>query len=163
MGLMDKVKAQAAQLAQMTQEAALEGKAKLDQAQSGRRGDALLRSLGAAVFAERTGRGTPDSQAKIDKLIEDISAYERDNGLNLADPPAVAPQPSFPADPPSPFPGPAPSPFPGAGATSFPAGGATFFPAADDAAPSQMPTFFQSPEEPGTPQSGGPGGFPPES
>ena len=66
MGLMDKVKAQATQLAQMTQEAALEGKAKLDQAQSGRRGDALLRSLGAAVFAERTGRGTPDSQAKID-------------------------------------------------------------------------------------------------
>ena len=130
--------------------------------EQGHRGKRPVRA-GDRSFAERTGRGTPDSQAKIDKLIEDISAYERDNGLNLADPPAVAPQPSFPADPPSPFPGPAPSPFPGAGATSFPAGGATFFPAADDAAPSQMPTFFQSPEEPGTPQSGGPGGFPPES
>ena len=86
MGLMDKVKAQANQLAQKTQEAAQEGKAKIDQAQANRRGDALLRQLGAAVFAERTGRGTPDSQAKIEELISAISAHERENGLNLASP-----------------------------------------------------------------------------
>jgi hypothetical protein len=151
MGLMDKVKAQAAQLAQMTQEAALEGRAKLDQAQSGRRGDVLLRSLGAAVFAERTGRGTADSQAKIEQLIADISAYERDNALNLADSQPVVPQPSFPADPPSSFPGPA--------ASSFPAAGNPYFPGAGDTAPAQMPTFFQSPEEPAGP---GAGAFPPE-
>jgi hypothetical protein len=84
MGLMDRVKAQATQLAQKTQEAAAEGKARLDQAQANRRGDALLRNLGAVVYAERTGRGGPDSQAKIDKLIDDLSAHEKENGLNLA-------------------------------------------------------------------------------
>jgi hypothetical protein len=96
MGLMDKVRAQANQLAQKTQEAAQEGKARLDQAQANRRGDALLRQLGALVFAERTGRGTPDSQAKIDELINTISTHEQQNGLNLAQP--TVPPPGSPAD-----------------------------------------------------------------
>jgi hypothetical protein len=77
MGLMDRVKAQANQLAQMTQDAAQEGRNRIDQAQAARRGDALLRQLGAAVFADRTGRGTPDSQAKIEQLIGEISAAGR--------------------------------------------------------------------------------------
>jgi len=87
MGLMDRVRAQATQLAQQAQDAAQEGRARLDQAQAARRGDVLLRQLGALVFAERTGRGTADSQARIDQLISDISAHESQNGLNLADPP----------------------------------------------------------------------------
>jgi hypothetical protein len=91
MGLMDRVKAQAAQLAQQAQDAAQEGKNRLDQAQAGRRGDMLLRQLGALVFAERTGRGTADSQARIDQLISDISAHESQNGLNLTDPPQGGP------------------------------------------------------------------------
>jgi hypothetical protein len=91
MGLMDRVRAQATQIAQQAQEAAQEGKARLDQAQAGRRGDMLLRQLGALVFAERTGRGTADSEARIEQLISEISAYESQNGLNLADPP----QPGF--------------------------------------------------------------------
>ncbi len=99
MGLMDKVKAQASQVAQKTQETAQGGKAKLDQAQANRRADALLRQLGAAVYAEHAGGGTGDSQAKIDKLINDISALDRENGLNLADQsqPSV-PQPGSPPD-----------------------------------------------------------------
>src|SRR5580704_7169371 len=150
MGLMDKVKAQANQLAQKTQEAAQEGKAKIDQAQANRRADALLRQLGAAVFAERTGRGTADSQAKIEQLISDISAHERENGLNLTSPQTTVPQPGFPADPPSPFPGPAGSQFPPAGGgpdagTSFPPPGESFFP------------------PPGDPEPGSTSGFPPES
>jgi len=88
---MDRVKAQATQLAQQAQEAAQEGKARLDQAQAGRRGDMLLRQLGALVYAERTGRGTSESQARIEQLINEISEHERQNGLNLADPP----QPGF--------------------------------------------------------------------
>jgi hypothetical protein len=153
MGLMDKVKAQANQLAQKTQEAAQEGKAKIDQAQANRRGDALLRQLGAAVFAERTGRGTPDSQAKIEQLISDISAHERENGLNLTPTQPTqpnVPQPGFPADTPGPFPGPAGSTFPPAGSssdagqpfpppgggpdagTSFPPPGQSFFPPPGD-------------------------------
>jgi hypothetical protein len=160
MGLMDKVKAQATQLAQKTQEAAQEGKAKLDQAQANRRGDALLRQLGAAVFADRTGRGGPDSQAKIDQMINDIATHERENGLNLAgdqsQQPGV-PQQNFPADPPSPFPGPAASTFPDAGTSSFPDAGSTGFPdqgstPSKDAGPSAFP-------DSGT---GGQNFFPPE-
>ena len=179
MGLMDKVKAQATQLAQKTQEAAQEGKAKLDQAQANRRGDALLRQLGAAVFAERTGRGTPDSQAKIDKLISDISAHERENGLNLTADQAqpAASQPNFSADPPSPFPGPAASSSPNTGTTSFPDAGGTSFPDAGSspapdasaAFPASAPVFFPAPgdageggELPGM-GSAGVSGFPPES
>lgn len=97
MGLMDRVKAQASQLAQQAMDATQEGKAKLDQVQAQRRGEAMLRQLGAAVFAERTGRGTPDSQAKIDQLVSAISAHEQANGLNLTTDPASAPggQPPF--------------------------------------------------------------------
>ena len=84
MGLMDKVKAQATVLAQKTQETAREGKAKFDQVQATRRADAMLRNLGALVYAERTGRGTPDTQGQIDRLVADISAHEAANGINLS-------------------------------------------------------------------------------
>jgi hypothetical protein len=140
MGLMDRVKAQATLAAQKAQEAAQQGKDKLDQAQANRRGDAMLRQLGVIVYADRTGRGTPDSQAKIDKLINDISAHERENGLNLAADPAQQPgaqqpgaqqpgaqqQPNFPGGSPGPFSGGATSTPPGAGGTD--AGPTTFAP-----------------------------------
>ncbi len=84
MGLMDKVKAQATVLGQKAQETARDSKAKFDQAQAKRRGDVLLRNLGAAVYAERTGRGTPTTEADIDRLIADIKAHEAENGISLA-------------------------------------------------------------------------------
>ena len=62
MGLMDKVKAQATVLAQKTQETARDSKVKFDQAQAKRRADVMLRNLGAAVYAERTGRAAPGTQ-----------------------------------------------------------------------------------------------------
>lgn len=98
MGLTDKVKAQATEVAQKTQKTAQTGKAKYDQAQASRHADAMLQQLGAAVYAERTGGGTAGSQAKIDKLVNDISAYERDNGLNLTARP-VGGQSGSPPDP----------------------------------------------------------------
>jgi len=173
MGLMDRVKAQATQLAQQTRDAAEQGKAKLDQAQASRRGDQLLRQLGALVFAERTGRGTPDSQGRIDQLINDISAHERENGLNLTgdqtqQQSGVPPQPTFPPDPPSPFPGGGPTneygqtPFGGGqgsagdqGSTSFPGSGTTSFP---DAGTTSFPDAG-----PSAPESGGGSAFPPEA
>jgi hypothetical protein len=88
MGLMDRVKAQANQLAQQTREAAQAGQQKIDQVQAQRRADAMLRQLGVHVFAERTGRGTADTQAKVDQLVTDLTAYERENGLNLTAEPA---------------------------------------------------------------------------
>jgi hypothetical protein len=129
MGLMDKVKAQATVLAQKTQETAREGKAKFDQVQATRRADAMLRNLGALVYAERTGRGTPDTQAQIDRLVADISAHEAANGINLSaeptDPQAGRPgggQPqSGPAGGVPPQAGPAGEGFPpSASSTSFP-------------------------------------------
>jgi hypothetical protein len=84
MGLMDKVKAQATVLAQKGQETAREGKVKFDQAQAKRRADIMLRNLGAVVYAERTGRGTPGTQADIDRLVADIKAHEAEHGISLA-------------------------------------------------------------------------------
>jgi hypothetical protein len=97
MGLMDKVKAQAGQLAQKTQETAREGKARLDQAQANRRADMLLRNLGALVYAERTNRGTPGTDDQVNKLIGDISAHEAENGINLAQKSANVPPQGGPA------------------------------------------------------------------
>jgi hypothetical protein len=85
MGLMDKVRAQGSQLAQVAQDAAREGKVKLDQAQAKRRADALFRDLGAAVYAERTGRGSPDSQERIGRLVDALSRQEADQGLGETD------------------------------------------------------------------------------
>jgi hypothetical protein len=139
MGLMDKVKAQATVLAQKTQETAREGKAKFDQVQATRRADAMLRNLGALVYADRTGRGTPDTQAQIDRLIADIKAHEAANGINLSAEPtdphadrpeggppqsgpgAGVPPQSGPATGVPPQPGPAGEGFPpSASSTSFP-------------------------------------------
>jgi hypothetical protein len=83
-GLMDKMKAQANQIAQKTQETARDGKVKFDQAQAKRRADAMLRNLGAVIYAERTGRAGADSQAQVDKLVADISAHEAENGISLS-------------------------------------------------------------------------------
>jgi hypothetical protein len=96
MGLMDKVRAQSTQLAQMAQETAREGKVKLDQAQAKRRADAMFRDLGATVYAERTGRGTPDSQGKIDRLVDALSRQEASQGLG--DPDGSTPGGSTPGD-----------------------------------------------------------------
>ncbi len=85
MGLMDKVRAQSTQLAQVAQDAAREGKVRLDQAQAKRRADALFRDLGAAVYAERTGRGTPDSKGRIDRLVDALARQEADQGLGDPD------------------------------------------------------------------------------
>ena len=83
MGLMDKVKAQATTLAQKTQETANAGMAKLDSTQASRRSDAMLRSLGAAVLAERTGRATAETAGQIEKLISDLTAHEAQHSINL--------------------------------------------------------------------------------
>ena len=89
MGLMDKVRAQGTQIAQMAQETAREGKVKLDQANAKRRADAMFRDLGATVYAERTGRGTPDSKDKIDRLVEALSRQEASQGLGDPDGTAI--------------------------------------------------------------------------
>jgi hypothetical protein len=92
MGLMDRVREQAAQVAQRTaqatQEAAQQGKAKLDQAQAKRRADAMFRDLGAAVYAERTGRGGTDTADKIERLVTALQQQEAEQGLGDSNGPA---------------------------------------------------------------------------
>lgn len=83
MGLMDRVKAQATVLAQKTQDTARDSKARFDQVQAKRRADAMLRNLGAAVYAQRTGRSTAETDAQVDKLVGDLSAHETEHGVNL--------------------------------------------------------------------------------
>jgi hypothetical protein len=72
--LLDKMKEQAAQAAQKAQEAAQRGQAKIDEVQAKRHEDALLRDLGAAVYAERTGTAGSGNAGEIDRLIADITA-----------------------------------------------------------------------------------------
>jgi hypothetical protein len=85
MGLMDRVKEQASQLAQKTQvvaqEVAKEGKARADQIQAKRRADAMFRELGAAVYAERTGRAGTDTADKIERLVRALQEQETQDGL----------------------------------------------------------------------------------
>lgn len=85
MGLMDRVKAQATQVAQKAQEAGKAGQAKLDQVQAKRKADSLLRDLGAAVYAQRTGSGGPDAAAKVDQLVTELRNYEAEHGSVLDD------------------------------------------------------------------------------
>lgn len=82
MGLMDRVKTQATGLAK-------DSKAKLDEVQARRRADAMLRDLGTAVYAERTGRSTAETDSKIDKLVADLAAYETEHGVNLTGGPSA--------------------------------------------------------------------------
>src|SRR5260370_34028352 len=76
---MDKVKAQANALAQQ----ANAGMAKLDKRPVQRKSDALLRSRGVAVLADRTGRGNPGAGQEIDRLIAEITQHEATNGIDL--------------------------------------------------------------------------------
>ena len=61
----------------------------------------MFRDLGATVYAERTGRGTPDSQGKIDRLVDALSRQEASQGLGDPDgsaPPGSTPPGDTPAD-----------------------------------------------------------------
>src|SRR6266567_1874776 len=79
MGLMDRVKQQASTLAQQ----ANQGMAKLDNLPAQRRADAMLRSLGLAVLAGRTGRATVDTEAQITQILADIAQHEQQYNVDL--------------------------------------------------------------------------------
>lgn len=84
MGLLDKVKTQAATASAtataMAKDAAQKGQAKIDAIQAKRTADALLHDLGAVVYAQRTGRGSVSSDADASRLVEALSAHEREHG-----------------------------------------------------------------------------------
>jgi hypothetical protein len=125
MGLLDKVKAQATAATVIAKDAAQKGQAKLDEVQAKRAADGLLRDLGAAFYATKTGRTTPSTDSEIDRLVTALQSYESEHGaLTLAPESAAAaptattytppsatapgspPPPAASADPPSPPPPP---------------------------------------------------------
>jgi hypothetical protein len=95
MGLMDRVKQQANALAQQ----ANQSMAKLDNLPAQRRAESLLRSLGVAVLAEKTGRATGDSEQQITRILADIEQHERQYNVDLVQQAALAQQMQQPWQP----------------------------------------------------------------
>jgi hypothetical protein len=109
MGLLDKVKAQATAATEMAKDAAQKGQAKLEEVQSKKGADGMLRDLGAAYYATRTGRATPTTESDIERLVAAIGVHEGEHGpvTLAAETPAAAPTAApagSPATPPPPPP-----------------------------------------------------------
>jgi hypothetical protein len=138
MGLLDKVKAQATAATTMAKDAAQKGQAKLDEVQSKKGADGMLRDLGAAFYATKTGRATPSTDADIDHLVGALQAHESEHGaLTLAPESAAAAPMASTAPPPT-----AVSPTGGAAPTYSPP------PAAAPAGPPPMAADPTSPPPP---------------
>jgi hypothetical protein len=81
MGLMDKVKAQATQLADKAQQAGQAGQAKLADIQAKRKGDALLLELGGITYTQRMGRAAAGADVRATEIIGLVQAFEAEHGL----------------------------------------------------------------------------------
>jgi hypothetical protein len=125
MGLLDKVKATAATATEAAKDAAAKGQAKLDEAQANKVADGMLRDLGAAFYATKTGRSTPTTDSDMERLVAALQDHEQKHGPitlapesaaagptaapadgsgGAASPPAPPPQAADPASPPPPPP-----------------------------------------------------------
>ena len=98
MGLLDKVKAQATAATEMAKDAAAKGQAKLDEAQAKKAAEGMLRDLGAAFYATKTGRTTPTTDADVERLVAALQQHESEHGpLTLAPESAAAGPTAAPA------------------------------------------------------------------
>jgi hypothetical protein len=79
-GFLDRVKEQAATASSVAKDAAHKGQAKLDVIQSKRVADAILRDLGASVYAQQTGRGTAETQSNIERMTRALRGHEEAHG-----------------------------------------------------------------------------------
>jgi hypothetical protein len=80
MGFMDKVKAQAEVGMAKANDLTKAGQEKLDQASAKHKADAMLHDLGAALYADRVGRGTDQTAIDVERLVTDLQAYETEHG-----------------------------------------------------------------------------------
>jgi hypothetical protein len=76
MGFMDKVKAQATVLADKAQTGVQQGQTKIQEMQSGKQADHLLRELGAYVFLSERGRTQPESEVKVAGIMGQLDTFE---------------------------------------------------------------------------------------
>ena len=99
MGLLDKVKAQATAATEMAKDAAAKGQAKMNDAQAKKSADGMLRDLGAAFYATKTGRSTPATDDEMARLVTSLQAHEAEHGqITLAPESAAAAPTATPAD-----------------------------------------------------------------
>ena len=77
MGLMDKVKAQAEVAIAKGKEGVAQGQAKLDTMQAKKQGDALLRDLGAAYYAQQHKGGSAEA---VTAALAKVVAHEAEHG-----------------------------------------------------------------------------------
>jgi hypothetical protein len=84
MGLMDKVKAQAEQAVAKGKQGVSQGQSKLDAMQAHKRGEALMRDLGAAYYAQQRSGGSADDVAKA---LAAVDAHVSENGAVAKSPP----------------------------------------------------------------------------
>lgn len=80
MGVMEKLKAQATQLAERAQEAGKVGQAKLEALQARRKADALCEELGRITYRARTERAAPGDDRRATDLVEQLRQYEAEYG-----------------------------------------------------------------------------------
>jgi hypothetical protein len=90
MGLMDKVKAQANQLADKAQTGLQQGQTKIEQFQSGKQADHLLRDLGAYAFLSERNRTPAGADTKVADIMEQLDALEADGTPVTVSPEAPA-------------------------------------------------------------------------
>jgi hypothetical protein len=116
MGLLDKMKDAAQTATVAAKDAAAKGQAKMNDAQAKKTADGMLRDLGAAVYATKTGRATPTTDGDIDRLVASLQAHEEEHGqITLAPESTAAAPTAAPADGSAPTDGaaaPAPAPAP---------------------------------------------------
>ncbi len=77
MGFMDKVKAQATVLADKAQTGVHQGQTKIQEMQTAKQVDHLLRELGAYVFLSERGRVQPDSDDKVARIMGELDGLEQ--------------------------------------------------------------------------------------
>lgn len=83
MPLFDRVKTQAQQaassIAGKAKEGAQAGQAKIDELQTKRQIDGLLRDLGQLVYGQKTERGSVTDDTEIERIVAEISALEAEH------------------------------------------------------------------------------------
>lgn len=85
MGLLDKVKVQAGQIADKAQQGVAQGKDKLEEIQAQRKGESLLRDLGAAYYGQLRNNGP---KSAVDDAVAAMDAHVAEHG-QPAEPPAI--------------------------------------------------------------------------
>ena len=149
MGFLDKVKEQAGSLANTVNETVSKGQQSMDQSQSRKHADGLLRDLGALVYARDTGRATETTDADIARLTADLETHEAQGGV--VDLTERSRLPASGQDVPPPPGGGTPPPPPGGAATERPATDPSPAPPPGTAAaPPPPPGTVAPPPPPGT-------------